>query len=465
MAEIPRNRTWQQTVSVQTGRRVIVLLAPAGAIAIRASWKGNNMHHARARRSLARLRYQLAWGSLITVAAPTLVYNIVDPVPLLGSLSGQWTLFGTVIAFLITLYLFRRVGSFPGVGMVGHVLPAAAAGYGVVVAIFFLLRLEYSRLTFFSSFIASILFFLALGLKSLRGQGQRYYLIPSPSTEALAHDPSGGWVMLASPKFPPDPAPVFVADLRADLGDDWERLIADAAVAGHPVYHLKQIQESLTGRVEIEHLSENSFGSLIPNHSYGAVKRAIDIVSACLFIPALVLLIATVGIAIKLDSPGPMFFKQQRRGYRGSVFEVLKFRTMAHQSAGEEECERQVAITEIGDARITKVGRFLRRTRLDELPQVLNIIKGDMSWIGPRPEALPLSNWYMAEIPFYSYRHIVRPGITGWAQVNQGHVADLGAVHAKLCYDFYYIKNYSAWLDILIFFRTFGIVVSGFGAK
>src|SRR5690606_16681183 len=107
----------------------------------------------------------------------------------------------------------------------------------------------------------------------------------------------------------------------------------------------------------------------------------------------------------------------------------------------------------------------LRRSRIDELPQIYNILKGEMSWIGPRPEAEVLSQWYEAELPFYRYRHIVPPGITGWAQVNQGHVADLAEVNFKLHYDFYYIKNFSPWLDALIMFKTIQTVLSGFGSR
>jgi len=108
---------------------------------------------------------------------------------------------------------------------------------------------------------------------------------------------------------------------------------------------------------------------------------------------------------------------------------------------------------------------LLRRSRIDELPQLWNVLKGEMSLIGPRPEALALSEWYERELPFYTYRHIVRPGITGWAQVNQGHVAELGDVHIKLHYDFYYIKHFSAWLDILIMLRTVSTMLTGFGSK
>jgi lipopolysaccharide/colanic/teichoic acid biosynthesis glycosyltransferase len=122
-------------------------------------------------------------------------------------------------------------------------------------------------------------------------------------------------------------------------------------------------------------------------------------------------------------------------------------------------------MTGADDPRITRLGRFLRQARIDELPQIYNILRGHMSWIGPRPEALELSRWYEQEIPFYAYRHIVRPGITGWAQVNQGHVTSLTDIDAKLQYDFYYIKNFSYWLDFVILARTAMVVFTGHGAK
>jgi len=170
-----------------------------------------------------------------------------------------------------------------------------------------------------------------------------------------------------------------------------------------------------------------------------------------------------VALLVKIDSKGPALFKQERMGYRGRPFMVWKFRTM--RECTPEEAARDGFITTDDDHRVTRLGRFLRRTRIDELPQMWNIIKGEMSWIGPRPEAVALSTWYEQEIPFYSYRHIVRPGISGWAQVNQGHVADLASVHYKLNYDFFYIKHFSGWLDLLILLKTVGTVVSGFGAK
>jgi lipopolysaccharide/colanic/teichoic acid biosynthesis glycosyltransferase len=119
---------------------------------------------------------------------------------------------------------------------------------------------------------------------------------------------------------------------------------------------------------------------------------------------------------------------------------------MAHNNGGD-------AYTQPNDDRITRVGRVLREYRIDELPQIINIVRGEMSWIGPRPEAVSLAEWYEREVPFYVYRHVVRPGISGWAQVHQGNVGAVDAARLKLEYDFFYIKNYSFWLDIVIVLR------------
>lgn len=413
---------------------------------------------------LGRLRYQILFGVLLTVVLPPLIYFQGDVERAWKSPESVSTANGAFVAFVIAIYLFRRVVSFPGVGIVGHVLPAVAAGYGLVLSAYFGLRLDYSRLVFGISFLGALLFFFVVSSYLRNRKGQRFYVVPSASTTVVPIIPHIEWIMLREPVVPADPSAVLIADLRAELGSEWERLIADTAVAGHPVYHIKQVQESLTGRVEIEHLSENSFGSLIPNLSYRKLKRIADLIAGLILLPVLLLPFAIVALAIRLESPGPIFFRQKRRGYRGGVFEVVKFRTMSH-GASPEGDGKELAITRAGDVRITRVGRFLRRSRIDELPQIWNIIKGEMSWIGPRPEALPLSAWYESELPFYTYRHIVRPGITGWAQVNQGHVTDLESVYEKLHYDFYYIKNFSAWLDLLILGKTIRTVFTGQGAK
>jgi lipopolysaccharide/colanic/teichoic acid biosynthesis glycosyltransferase len=254
----------------------------------------------------------------------------------------------------------------------------------------------------------------------------------------------------------------LVADFSAEMPDEWEAFLADAALAGRVVYQHKQLSESLTGRVELTHLSENNFGSLVPMRGWFHLKGIADFLLALMLLPLALPAMALAGLAIRLEDRGSILFRQSRIGHAGNRITVYKFRTMRQV---EVEDERRAAMTDDDDDRITRVGAFLRRYRLDELPQIFNILKFEMSWIGPRPEAEVLSVWYTSELPFYRYRHVVKPGISGWAQVNQGHVADVEEVHRKLQYDFYYIKYFSPWLDLLILFRTIKTMMTGFGAK
>jgi lipopolysaccharide/colanic/teichoic acid biosynthesis glycosyltransferase len=216
--------------------------------------------------------------------------------------------------------------------------------------------------------------------------------------------------------------------------------------------------------VQIQHLSENSFGSLAPARAYMAVKHLGDFLFAAVLLPLALPAMLACATAIRIGDGRPVLFRQKRVGRGGREFTVYKFRTM--RLVGDlDPNDRRAAMTGEDDVRITRLGGFLRRARLDELPQLWNIIRGEMSFIGPRPEAQILSSWYTKEIPFYRYRHVVRPGISGWAQVNQGHVAEVEEVHRKLQYDFFYVKYFSPWLDVLILFKTVKTMLSGFGAR
>ena len=217
--------------------------------------------------------------------------------------------------------------------------------------------------------------------------------------------------------------------------------------------------------MQISHLSENTFGSVLPGLPYLRVKRVADLLLSALVLPLIGVAMVIAALAIRLESPGPVFFRQRRIGFRGQPFLMLKFRTMRVVNPASGICRINAAKTKDDDDRITRVGRFLRRHRIDELPQVFNILKGEMSWIGPRPEAEALAHHYDSKIGFYGYRHTVRPGITGWAQVNQGHVVEVDEIRDKLAYDFFYIKNFSAWLDALIAARTLKIILFGNGAR
>lgn len=377
------------------------------------------------------------------------------------------TIAGSLAALFTGIYFSRRLTIFPGTRLRENVIPCFLITFGLVAIVFLLTRIDYSRGLFTSSLVLALILFNLRAFTSREWERMVFHIVPFGSRKILEELSSGSFLNMARPEVPLGRHASVVVDFRAELPPEWERMLAQAALQGVPVYHVKQLTEALTGKVKIEHISENNLGSLVPNSGYSKIKQVIDYLLAALMLPLLAPILAIVGIAIKLDSRGPVLFKQRRVGARGQIFQLYKFRSMrastCEQRDGNES--RAEAITKSSDERITRVGAVLRRYRIDELPQVLNILRGEMSLIGPRPEALSLAEWYEAELPFYSYRHIVKPGITGWAQVNQGHVSDLSSVNTKLHYDFYYIKYFSLWMDILILLKTIRIVLVGFGSK
>lgn len=420
---------------------------------------------ARSMAIVRRLRFQLTVMWAIAVVLPGL-YVYAGFITTESTRAILNSVIGAAAASAGALMALRRVNDFPGARSYSNILPSITGAYGLTLVLFFGLRLAYSRSVFGASFVLAILMAFVIVYLTERMVQSRFAIVPGGDVDALLDIQKAEWVKMKEPAVPADPNVMLVADFRFDHNDDWERTLARAAVAGRTVYHSKLLNESLTGRVTIEHLSENNFGSLLPNLAYSKFKRGVDLLGCLIIAPFLLIVGIVIAVLIKLDSRGSVFFRQERVGYRGEVFHMFKFRTMRPREAfTDEAAARQDAMTRSDDNRVTRIGRFLRRTRLDELPQMVNILRGEMSWIGPRPEAVPLSKWYENEIPFYSYRHIIRPGISGWAQVHQGHVTDLEAIHKKLSYDFYYVKYFSAWLDIVIALRTVSTMIGGFGAK
>lgn len=410
---------------------------------------------------LARLRFQAPLVIIVCVVLPALLIGKPRFWDLLALSAISNAFYGALSASIFGLLLFRRLGSFPGITSFGQVLPAVAGPYLVILFSIMILRLEYSRSLLLISAALAVVIFFGLWLYRRRHCVPSIYLLPE--TEFSAAQAKVFQADLSVPLHAMDRNPIIVADLRKDLDGPWHEYVLDAALSGVPVYHFKQLQESLLGRVEVEHLSENSFGSLSPNLIYTRLKRFLDLGAVMALSPILLTVFLVVALAIKIDSPGRVFYIQRRMGYRGVIFNMIKFRSMREEESQIACREREK--TQDKDARITRLGRFLRRYRLDELPQVVNIIRGEMSWIGPRPEAAELARWYHAHIPFYGYRHMVPPGITGWAQVHQGHVHGIDEVTEKLQYDFYYIKYFSWWLDVLIVLRTVRTLLIGNGVR
>ncbi len=209
------------------------------------------------------------------------------------------------------------------------------------------------------------------------------------------------------------------------------------------------------------HLAEGwELSAPVRRNEYASVKRIIDIVLVVATAPLWLLLAGSIWLAVRIDSNGPAIYHQDRIGRDGEHFTLHKFRTMV---LNAEKDGPQFATA--NDSRLTGVGRFLRRFRADEIPQLVNVLKGDLSLVGPRPERPVFTDQFEGTIPFYSYRHLVRPGVTGWAQVNFGYADNEAETVEKLTFDLYYVKHMSPWLDLSILGRSMWTVLSGFGAK
>lgn len=411
---------------------------------------------------LTRRRFQFAGALVVSALAMFLLRGTILP-GLFAEPASVNALIGNAAAVTIAFWMRLSIETYPGIRSTYVIFPAALSAHGIVVATFLLTRLPYDRLALGMGFALHVLWNYFLYFYAERKIRQRIAVVPFGAVSGLTQIDNVDWLMLKRPRLRDTAAcHAIVADFSAELPDEWEAFLADAALAGRIVYQVKQLSESLTGRVELSHLSENSFGSLLPARGYFHLKAVADFTFAVLILPLALLIMAVSALAILIEDGGPVLFRQARIGHAGQKITVYKFRTMRTVRIDDE---RTAAMTSDNDDRITRVGSFLRRTRIDELPQIFNILKWQMSWIGPRPEAQVLSIWYTSELPFYRYRHVVKPGISGWAQVNQGHVAAVAEVDRKLQYDFYYIKYFSPWLDLLILFRTVKTMLNGFGAR
>ncbi|MEL7690106.1 exopolysaccharide biosynthesis polyprenyl glycosylphosphotransferase [Citromicrobium bathyomarinum] len=373
------------------------------------------------------------------------------------------SIFFTFCATTLSLLNYRNLRLFPGARRYAFILQAFLLPNLGMLGLLLYFRLPYSVPLLALGFAASVAMTWVLNVIFRHPNTEPMMIVPGDLTARLLAEMPKLYYRLCERPEDAETTNNLVVDLHADLSPEWERAIARAALRGAAVYHVKQVSESLTGRVRIDHLSENNFGMLRPNGVYFRLKDLSDKMLAAVGLVLLSPILAIAIIAIRLDSPGPAIFRQERVGFRDRPFTILKLRTMYHRDQRKDR--REDAITVDSDPRVTKVGRFLRKTRIDELPQLVNVLRGELSLIGPRPEVVSLSNWYDQELDFYPYRHIVKPGITGWAQVNQGHVASTEDVYRKLQYDFYYVKNFSLWLDLLIALNTLQVVITGRGSR
>ncbi|HXT81165.1 MAG TPA: exopolysaccharide biosynthesis polyprenyl glycosylphosphotransferase [Acetobacteraceae bacterium] len=295
-------------------------------------------------------------------------------------------------------------------------------------------------------------------LSLLRGRGSQLFepvimpAGPAPLTFDTLHGQNIWGVVVAgnAATSPDDPSP--------------QGLLLDSKLRGIRVFSATGFQERHLGRIDLDAITESwlLFADGFRNgYVSNAVKRVFDICSSLLLLLLTLPLMAVTALAIKIDSRGPVFYGQQRAGLHGRPFTLFKFRSMAV----DAEAGGKPRWAQKHDPRITRVGSVIRSMRIDELPQLLNVLRGEMSMIGPRPERPHFVEQLAKVIPFYNERSYAKPGVTGWAQVNFPYGASVEDAREKLAYDLYYAKNRSFFLDLLIMAATVRVVLFREGAR
>ncbi len=280
------------------------------------------------------------------------------------------------------------------------------------------------------------------------------HLRHAPHVEVTGvHHPSYAGVLEPVPS-----GTIVVVDLSAVLSDRMARFVSSSSIAGRVIRPFNEVYEEHTGRIPLVHLSEGweieaTLSRTLPLLPF---KHFFDSVLVVAFAPLWVPIVAITALVVLLVDGRPVLFHQDRTGRGGRTITLVKFRSMSPDA--EDDGDQQA---DEGDPRITNLGRKLRKVRLDELPQLWNVLKGDLSIVGPRPEQLSFVAEYNESIPFYEQRHLIRPGVTGWAQVNSGYAASHDETIQKLSYDFYYLKNMSPLLDLEVMARSIWTIVAG----
>lgn len=369
---------------------------------------------------------------------------------------------------LVTLGL-HKLDQFPGRRSFVYLIPTMLVVALLLAGIIIAFHLPYSVYYFIYSGVVGLVYFAVS--QRLEQRAYRPYLAYIPLGHCQNFDKVLAkqaediqWLRLEQPQLTVEQnsqVSAIVADLSSpELNDDWQRFLTEQTLRGRAVYNNRQVFESLTGRLPIKHLYENELGSLLPSPQYLWLKQLFDSVVVLITAPIVLPICLITAIAIRLESPGKVIFVQERVGQGGKLFKIYKFRSMRFDSE-----KHGAKLAQENDPRVTNIGKFIRKTRIDELPQFINVLKGDMSLIGPRPEQLSFVNAFEKSIPFYNYRHIVKPGISGWAQVTQGYAGNEDETALKVQYDFYYIKHISFALDMLIVIKTIQTMLTGFGAR
>lgn len=413
---------------------------------------------------------QLAWS--LAGALPLLLgFVIATGLQRAGWVTQQFpqTVLWCALPYLLSGHLLYRGAGLPSAERGGLLLVTTAFPFLLTPLGFALLQQPYSRGAVLLTYVLSTCWFLLGTWLHRRRQPQRLVFV-DPSVpdrletlvgsaclqrESIQLQPwSRGWT--APEEFSGDGV-ILDPAVTADPGR--VHFLSQLKLAHVRLYSIEAVAELLSGR-KVSPPGRDDLWEMDGNPAYDVAKRCIDVFAVLATLPAWLLVCVLVGLAVKLDSPGPALYRQQRVGRDGRSFTLLKFRSMV-----TEGTAAPARFAQQGDNRITRTGRVIRRWRLDELPQLWNVLLGDMSLIGPRPEQTHFVQAFASRIPAYPYRHLVRPGLTGWAQVQQGYASNEEETVVKLSYDLYYVAHYSVALDLLIVYKTVRTILTGFGSR
>jgi lipopolysaccharide/colanic/teichoic acid biosynthesis glycosyltransferase len=402
----------------------------------------------------------VAGGVLMVAAAGGAAWGVPDET----ILKQAWLLLtGSVIVYALCIFFIQRMHLADVYGQSLVVIMAVVTiGFSLLALLLLSTRSYYSRTFLIVAFITATSWLIVTRLLERRRVVPVYGVDPQSVSSDVLDSPAVEWVSLDDPVSALDKTAYIdgvVVNLDSD-DPDWQRFFTACTQISLPLLHAADMHEHLTGRVFLERLVEGRLSDFQPHPVYQPIKRLFDILIVVAVLPLAVAIGGLAAVAIKLDSPGPVFFIQPRVGHRSQHFRMIKFRSMEAKSA-----DREVRFTHNDDPRVTRVGRLIRPLRIDELPQLWNVLMGEMSVIGPRPEQITFVRRFERIIPFYGYRHSVKPGITGWAQVTRGYAASVASTRDKLEYDLYYAKHCSVWLDIVILMRTIRTIATASGAR
>jgi lipopolysaccharide/colanic/teichoic acid biosynthesis glycosyltransferase/glycosyltransferase involved in cell wall biosynthesis len=378
------------------------------------------------------------------------------------------TLWWCVLPYAVATHLLMRASNLPVAERSGVLWVSTTAPFVFTPLGFALLQQPYSRAAVVWAYAATTLWLWWGYRRHVKHRALRLVYIDANVPAQLAAclnpntlDPQAVQLIAWNPNHD-TPLPAcdgVVLDRHVRSTDERTRLLGELKMQHLRLYSVEAVAELTSGRKMLP-TAADSLWEIDNDPSYDRAKRLLDVATVIALAPLWLPLAAGVALAVRFDSKGPALYSQPRVGRDGQVFTLWKFRSMVHglQAPG-------VHFAQAEDPRITRVGRVLRRTRLDELPQLFNVVMGHMSLIGPRPEQTAFVRDFAATIPSYPYRHLVRPGLTGWAQVQQGYADSADTTRIKLSYDLYYVAHYSLALDLLIAAKTVKTIYTGFGAR